>query len=90
MDFALSKKQQELQERAREAVTRVVLPIVAEVKDGSILSRDQVSRIYQGLVPTGYVGSTISPDQASRCSASSAAASSEQAMPPFMSHTPRP
>lgn len=63
MDFALSRKQQELQERAREAVTRVVVPIVAEVKDGGILSRDQVSRIYQGLVPTGYVGSTISPDQ---------------------------
>ena len=34
--------------------------------------------------------STISPAQASRCSASSMAASSEQAMPPFMSQTPRP
>ena len=53
MYFALSKKQQELQERAREAVIRVVLPIVAEVKDGGILSRDQVSRIYQGLVKKG-------------------------------------
>lgn len=63
MDFALSKKQQELQERAREAVTRVVVPIANEAKPGQQLTREQVSRIYKGLVPTGYVGSTISPDQ---------------------------
>ena len=34
MDFALSKKQQELQERAREAVTRVVVPIANEANNG--------------------------------------------------------
>jgi alkylation response protein AidB-like acyl-CoA dehydrogenase len=63
MDFALSKQQQALQERAREAVDRVVVPIANEAAEGGILTRDQVSRIYQGLAPTGYLGSTISPDE---------------------------
>ncbi len=62
MDFALSAKQRELQERAREAVDRVVSPIAAESPAGKVLSRDQVSRLYKGLAPLGYLGSTISPD----------------------------
>lgn len=63
MDFALSKAQQELRERARETVQRVVVPIAAEAPPGVKLTRDQVSRIYKGLAPLGYLGSTISPDQ---------------------------
>jgi alkylation response protein AidB-like acyl-CoA dehydrogenase len=63
MDFALSKAQQELHERAREAIRRVVAPIAAEAPEGTKLTRDQVSRIYKGLAPLGYLGSTISPDQ---------------------------
>ena len=62
MDFALSTKQQALQERAREAVDRVVTPVAREAGDDGVLNRDQVSRIYRGLAPTGYLGSTISPD----------------------------
>ncbi|MDA8249196.1 MAG: acyl-CoA/acyl-ACP dehydrogenase [Rhodospirillales bacterium] len=61
MDFALSKAQQELRERAAEAIERVVRPVVDAVPDGK-LSADQVKQIYKGLIPLGYVGSTIPRD----------------------------
>jgi alkylation response protein AidB-like acyl-CoA dehydrogenase len=59
MDFSLSAAQTALQERAREAVARVVEPIAAEVAKGAKLSAEQVRRIYRGLAPLGYLGSTI-------------------------------
>jgi hypothetical protein len=59
MDFAMSPKQRELQERAREAITRVVEPIVREVPHGGRLTAVQMRALYRGLAPLGYLGSTI-------------------------------
>jgi alkylation response protein AidB-like acyl-CoA dehydrogenase len=59
VDFAVSKRQIELQARAREALTRVVAPVVAAVPIGGRLSAEQLRTIYRGLAPLGYLGSTI-------------------------------
>jgi alkylation response protein AidB-like acyl-CoA dehydrogenase len=59
MDFSLSSAQITLQERAREAVARVVEPVAAELTRGEKLSAEQLRRIYRGLSPLGYLGSTI-------------------------------
>lgn len=59
MDFALSGKQLELQERAGEALARVVEPIVREVPRGAMLTAAQMRALYRGLGPLGYLGSTI-------------------------------
>jgi alkylation response protein AidB-like acyl-CoA dehydrogenase len=62
MDFALTKVQQELQARAKEAIDRVVRPIAAEVPSGGKLGGDAMRRLYRGLAPLGYLGSTIPRD----------------------------
>jgi alkylation response protein AidB-like acyl-CoA dehydrogenase len=59
MDFALSKQQRELQERAAEAVERVVVPVANGAAPNTKLSAEQMRQIYRGLAPLGYVGSTI-------------------------------
>jgi alkylation response protein AidB-like acyl-CoA dehydrogenase len=59
MDFALSKQQRELQERAAEAVERVVVPVASSAAPNTKLSAEQMRQIYRGLVPLGYVGSTV-------------------------------
>lgn len=62
MDFSLTATQNELQERVRETVARIVVPIANEVPAGRKLSADQVRRLYKGLAPLGYLGSTIPKD----------------------------
>jgi alkylation response protein AidB-like acyl-CoA dehydrogenase len=62
MDFALSKQQRELQERAAEAVDRVVVPIAKGAAPSTKLSIEQMRAIYRGLAPLGYTGSTIPAD----------------------------
>ncbi|HZS81318.1 MAG TPA: acyl-CoA dehydrogenase family protein [Stellaceae bacterium] len=62
MDFALSKAQQELQERAREAVERSIVPIVREAPADAPLGAAEMKRIYQALAPLGYLGSTVAPE----------------------------
>lgn len=62
MDFALTKAQHELRERAAEAIERVVKPVADALAPGTRLTGEQIKRIYKGLIPTGYVGSTISRD----------------------------
>jgi alkylation response protein AidB-like acyl-CoA dehydrogenase len=62
MDFSLSKAQLRLQEEARDAVERIVMPIAAAIPRSAQLGPQQVSQIYKGLAPLGYLGSTISPD----------------------------
>jgi alkylation response protein AidB-like acyl-CoA dehydrogenase len=62
MDFAPTKKQRELQERAAEAVQRIVEPVAASVPPGGKLSAEQMRALYRGLAPIGYVGSTIPED----------------------------
>lgn len=59
MDFALTRQQRELQERAAEAVERVVIPIAKSAAPNSKLTAEQIRAIYRGLVPLGYVGSTV-------------------------------
>ncbi|MBI1735650.1 MAG: acyl-CoA dehydrogenase family protein [Candidatus Rokubacteria bacterium] len=59
MDFAITKKQQELQERAREAITRAVEPLARQVPDGGKLGAEEMRTLYRGLAPLGYLGSTI-------------------------------
>src|SRR5690349_18632574 len=59
MDFAPTKRQAELQERAGEAVRRVVEPIAASVPAGGKLSAEQMRALYRGLAPLGYLGSTL-------------------------------
>ncbi|HYB55631.1 MAG TPA: acyl-CoA dehydrogenase family protein [Alphaproteobacteria bacterium] len=62
MDFALTRAQQETQERAREAVGRVVVPLAKALRPGERLSAAAMSQLYKGLAPLGYLGSTISPE----------------------------
>jgi len=62
VDFALSKAQQELQERAREAVERSIVPIVREAPADAPLGAAEMKRIYQALAPLGYLGSTVAPE----------------------------
>ena len=59
MDFALSKAQQELRERAAEAIERAIAPVARTTAQGAVLSAAQVSQIYKGLASLGYLGSTI-------------------------------
>jgi len=59
MDFALTKAQHELRERASEAIDRVVHPVVAELPSGCKLGADAMRGLYRGLAPLGYLGSTI-------------------------------
>lgn len=59
MDFRLSSAQHELQERARDAVARVVASVAAETPPGGRLSAAQLRTIYKGLRPLGYLGSTL-------------------------------
>jgi alkylation response protein AidB-like acyl-CoA dehydrogenase len=62
VDFALSKAQVELQERARDAVERVVVPLVTSRPAGARLGAAEMRQIHKGLASLGYLGSTISPD----------------------------
>src|SRR3954468_23955808 len=62
MDFSLSARQRELQERARAAITEVVEPIAKRVPAGGKLGLSDLQELYRGLAPTGYVGSTIPQD----------------------------
>ena len=62
MDFNLSRRQAELQERARASVAGDIAPIVAALPRGEKLSAEQWRAIYRALKPLGYLGSTISPD----------------------------
>ncbi|HLI13847.1 MAG TPA: acyl-CoA dehydrogenase family protein [Alphaproteobacteria bacterium] len=62
MDFALSKRQLELQDQAREAVARTIAPIDESVSPGGKLSAEQWRMIYSALRPLGYLGSTIPKD----------------------------
>jgi alkylation response protein AidB-like acyl-CoA dehydrogenase len=59
VDFALSRRQRDIQESAHDALARVVQPIVAVVPRGGRLTADQLRSIYRGLAPLGYLGSTI-------------------------------
>ena len=62
MDFSLSKAQRELQERAKEAVERLVRPVAASLPKGAKLGNAEMRKLYQGLAPLGYVSSTIPKD----------------------------
>ncbi|HZS82931.1 MAG TPA: acyl-CoA dehydrogenase family protein [Stellaceae bacterium] len=62
MDFAPSRQQGELQERAREAVARHVAPLVAALPPGCKLGAEAWRGIYRALQPLGYLGSTIPED----------------------------
>ncbi|MBM3571837.1 MAG: acyl-CoA dehydrogenase family protein, partial [Alphaproteobacteria bacterium] len=62
MNFAPSPAQKELQEKTREAVARIIVPVAAAVPPGRKLSADQVRQLYKGLAPLGYLGSTIPRD----------------------------
>ena len=62
MDFALSSRQRDLQERAGEALARSVAPIVAAVPRGGKLTPDQIRGIYKALAPLGYLGGTLPED----------------------------
>lgn len=62
MDFALSKQQQELQARARDAVDTVVRPMVARLPRCQKLTVEDLRGLYRALAPLGYVGSTIPKD----------------------------
>jgi alkylation response protein AidB-like acyl-CoA dehydrogenase len=59
VDFAFSSRQQELQERAAEALARGVEPVVAQVPCGGKLTAAQVRTIYKALAPLGYLGGTL-------------------------------
>lgn len=62
MDFALSRKQEQLREAARDAVERIVRPLVAGVPEGGKLDAAAMRKLYRGLAPLGYLGSTIPED----------------------------
>jgi alkylation response protein AidB-like acyl-CoA dehydrogenase len=62
MDFALTKEQTVLRERAAAAIADVVVPIVSALEPGARLDADAMRRLYRGLAQTGYVGSTIPQD----------------------------
>jgi alkylation response protein AidB-like acyl-CoA dehydrogenase len=62
LDFELSRRQAELQERARASVARDIAPIVEGLPRGEKLSAEQWRSTYRALEPLGYLGSTISPD----------------------------
>jgi alkylation response protein AidB-like acyl-CoA dehydrogenase len=62
VDFALSSRQRDLQERAGEALVRGVEPVVAAVPRGGKLTPDQIRAIYKALAPLGYLGGTLPED----------------------------
>lgn len=59
MSFVETPAQRALQEAAREAVRRVVVPEAAALAPGERLGREALSRLYRALVPLGYLGSTL-------------------------------
>ncbi|HKX19575.1 MAG TPA: acyl-CoA dehydrogenase family protein [bacterium] len=59
MDFALSPRQRELQERAAEALARAIEPVAAGVPLGGKLTAEQLRLIYKALAPLGYLGGTL-------------------------------
>lgn len=59
MDFALSARQRDLQERAGEVLARAVEPVAAAVPRGGKLTAEQVRAIYKALAPLGYLGGTL-------------------------------
>ncbi|HET6366409.1 MAG TPA: acyl-CoA dehydrogenase family protein, partial [Pseudomonadales bacterium] len=62
MSFVETPAQLELQEAAREVVTRVVAPAAASVPAGGKLTPEQLREMYRALRPLGYLGSTIKKD----------------------------
>jgi len=62
VDFTPSKRQIDLQERARETVARDVTPVVDALPRGAKLGAEQWRSIYRALMPLGYLGSTVSRD----------------------------
>ena len=62
MSFIETPAQLELQEAAREVVTRVVAPAAASVPSGGKLTPEQLREMYRALRPLGYLGSTIKKD----------------------------
>ena len=62
MSFIETPAQIELQEAAREVVTRVVAPAAASVPSGGKLTPEQLREMYRALRPLGYLGSTIKKD----------------------------
>lgn len=62
MDFALSRSQIELRERAADAITTVVTPIAQSLEPGQRLDTEGMQRLYRGLAPLGYLGSTVPRD----------------------------
>lgn len=59
MSFVETPAQRALQEAARDAVQRIVVPAVEALAPGARLGHDELSRIYRALAPLGYLGSTI-------------------------------
>jgi len=59
VEFALSSRQRELQERAAEAHVRAVAPVAAAVPRGGKLTAEQLRTIYKALAPLGYLGGTL-------------------------------
>jgi alkylation response protein AidB-like acyl-CoA dehydrogenase len=62
VDFALTPRQRESQERAAEALVRSVAPVVSEVPRGGRLTAAQTRTIYTALAPLGYLGGTLPED----------------------------
>ncbi|MGZ5118687.1 MAG: acyl-CoA dehydrogenase family protein [Burkholderiales bacterium] len=59
MPFSETDAQHELQEAAREVVTKIVAPIAAALAPQQRLSADDLRKISKALKPLGYLGSTI-------------------------------
>jgi alkylation response protein AidB-like acyl-CoA dehydrogenase len=59
VEFALSARQRDVQERAAEAVARAVEPVVAAVPRAGKLTSEQLRTIYKALAPLGYLGGTL-------------------------------
>ena len=55
----LERRRGEINEQAREAVARVVVPLIAGLTPRQLLSNAQMRALYRGLAPLGYLGSTI-------------------------------
>ena len=62
MSFIETRAQLELQEAAREVVTRAIAPAAARVPPGGKLTSEQLREMYRALRPLGYLGSTIKKD----------------------------
>lgn len=55
----LERLRGDLNERAREAVQRIVMPLAASTVEPERFSAEQMRQLYSGLAPLGYLGSTI-------------------------------